>query len=148
MSDTLLLSDVFQHFRQTIFDKHRLDCVHFYTLPSLAWNMALRHTEAELDLVTDPTCYLMVENSMRRGIAVISKRHAQANNLYVEEGYDELQPTSYLTCLDSNNLYGYAQSQPLPIGDFRFLSTRNRQIRYKISKCHSARLLNRLHFGI
>jgi len=78
MSDTLLLSDVFQHFRQTIFDKHRLDCVHFYTLPSLAWNMALRHTEAELDLVTDPTCYLMVENSMRRGIAVISKRHAQA----------------------------------------------------------------------
>ena len=122
MSDVLLLSDVFQHFRQSVFDKHRLDCLHFYTLPSLAWNMALKHTEAELDLITDPDMYLMVENNMRGGIAVISKRHAQANNPYVEEGYDESQPTSYLTYLDSNNLYGYAQSQPLPLGDFRFLT--------------------------
>ena len=32
-SDVLLLSDVFQHFRQSVFDKHRLDCLHFYTLP-------------------------------------------------------------------------------------------------------------------
>ena len=128
MSDTLLLSDVFQNFRQAVFDKHRLDCLHFYTLPSLAWNMALKHTEAELDLITDPDMYLMVENNMRGGIAVISKRHAQANNPYVEEGYDESQPTSYLTYLDSNNLYGYAQSQPLPLGDFRF--------------CHNKKLRN------
>ena len=96
-SDVLLLSDVFQHFRQSVFDKHRLDCLHFYTLPSLAWNMALKHTEVELDLLTDPDMYLMVENNLRGGIAVISKRHAQANNPYVEEGYDESQPTSYLT---------------------------------------------------
>ena len=64
-SDVLLLCDVFQHFRQTVFNKHRLDCLHFYTLPSLAWNMALKHTEAELDLITDPDMYLMVENNMR-----------------------------------------------------------------------------------
>ena len=60
----------------------------------------------------------MIENSMRGGIAVISKRHALAN----VEGYDESQPTSYITYLDANNLYGYAQSEPLPVGDFRFLS--------------------------
>jgi len=58
---------------------------------------------------------------MRGGIAVISKRHAQTNNTYVE-GYDESQPTSYITYLDANNLYGYTQSEPLPVGDFRFLS--------------------------
>ena len=56
-SDVLLLSDVFQHFRQTVFDKRRLDCLHFFTLPSLARNMALKHTEAELDLITDPDMY-------------------------------------------------------------------------------------------
>ena len=84
--------------------------------------MTLKHTEVELDLVTNPDMYLMEENSMRGGIAVISKCHARANNLYVEEGYDESQPTSYLAYLDSNNLYGYAQSQPLPLGNFRFLS--------------------------
>jgi len=60
ISDVLLLGDVFQYFRQTVFDKHRLDCLYFYTLPSLTWNMALKHTEAELDLVTDPDMYLMV----------------------------------------------------------------------------------------
>ena len=37
MSDVLLFSDVFQHFRQTVFEKHRLDPLHYYTLPSLAW---------------------------------------------------------------------------------------------------------------
>jgi len=58
---------------------------------------------------------------MRGGIAVISKRHALANNPYVE-GFDESQPTSYITYLDANNLYGYAQSEPLPVDDFRFLS--------------------------
>ena len=63
----------------------------------------------------------MIENSMRGGIAVISKRHALANNPYVE-GYDESQPTSYITYLDANNLYGYSQSESLPVGDFRFLS--------------------------
>ena len=58
---------------------------------------------------------------MREGIAVISKHHALANNPYVER-YDESQPTSYITYLDANNLYGYAQSEPLPVGDFRLLS--------------------------
>ena len=121
LSDVLLLIDVFQHFRHTTFDAHRLDCLHFFTLPSLAWNAALKHTEAEIDLITDPDMYLMIENSMRGGIAVISKRHARANNPYVE-GYDESQPDSYITYLDANNLYGYAQSEPLPVGNFQFLS--------------------------
>ena len=77
--------------------------------------------QSQLDLITDPNIYLMIENSMRGGIAVISKRHALANNPYVD-GYDESQPTSYITYLDANNLYGYAQSEPLPVGDFWFLS--------------------------
>ena len=140
----------FSAFQTDACRKRRLDCLHFYTLPSLAWIMALKHTEAELDLVTDPDMYLMVENSIRGGIAVISKRHSRARNLYVEEGYDESQPTLCLTYLDSNNLNGWLRSKPtlsyrrLPV----FVTTRNRQIRYKISKCHSTRLLNRLHFGM
>jgi len=74
VSDVLLLSDVFQHFSHTTFDAHRLDCLHFFTLPSLAWYAVLKHTKAELNLITDPNIYLMIENSMRGGIAVISKR--------------------------------------------------------------------------
>ena len=121
LTDVLLLADVFEHFRQSVMHSHKLDCLHFITLPSLAWAMALKHTNAKLDLITDPDAYLMLENSMRGGIATISKRYASANNQYVE-GYNDSQPSRFITYLDANSLYATAQSQPLPIGNFRFLS--------------------------
>ena len=54
------------------------------------------------------------------GIATISTRHAVANNSYLTD-YDQQQPTSFITYLDANNLYGAAMVQPLPVGNFRFL---------------------------
>ena len=53
--DFLLLADVFQNFPEAVFREHKLNCLHFVTLPSLAWQMALKHTEAELQLITDPS---------------------------------------------------------------------------------------------
>jgi len=113
LSDVLLLADVFENFRTTILKEHNLDCLHFVTLPSLAWTSALKFTGVELDLITDPDAYLMIENNMRSGIATISHSHASANNPLVE-GYDPTKPTSYITYLDANNLYGDAMSNPLP----------------------------------
>ena len=55
-----------------------------------------------------------------RGIAIISKWYATANNPYVE-GFDLNLPTTYITYLDVNNLYGKAQSEPLPVSGFRVL---------------------------
>jgi len=113
LSHILLLADVFENFRNTIFEEHHLDPLHFITLPSLAWASALKYTHANLDLITEPNMYLMVKNNMRDGIATISHRHAQANNPLVE-GYDHSKPTSYITHLDANNLYGTAMTEPLP----------------------------------
>ena len=73
--DVLLLADVFASFRWNVLDKHGLDCLYFPTLPSLAFSMALKHTEAELDLICDPDMYLMLENSIRGGICTISNRY-------------------------------------------------------------------------
>jgi len=122
-SDVLLLTDVFENFRRTVLQNHGLDCLYYPTLPSLAWSMALKHTGIELDLITDPEAYLMLENSIRGGISTISNRYAQANNPYTIDGYDPEQPATYITYLDANNLYGVAQSQPLPVGDFQFLTS-------------------------
>ena len=121
MSDVLLLADVFEHFRHAVLQKHGLDCLYYPTLPSLAWSMALKHTQVELDLITDKDAYIMIENSIRGGIARISKRYARANNPLIE-GYDPSKPNTYITYLDANNLYGKAQSEPLPVGDFKFLT--------------------------
>jgi len=119
--DTLLLADIFENFRNSIMEGHQLDPLHFLTLPSLAWAMALKHTGTELRLITDANMYLMIESGMRGGIATISNRHAKANNPHVA-GYDQAQPTQYITYLDANNLYGAAQSEMLPVGGFKYLT--------------------------
>jgi len=103
-SNVLLLSDIFESFRQSVFVRHKLDCLHFPTLPSLVWAAALRHTDVELDLITDPDAYLLIENSIRGGMATISNRYSKANNPYLE-GYDESKPTTYITYLDANNYF-------------------------------------------
>jgi len=119
-SDVLLLADVMENFRHTIYSKHVLDCLHFINLPSFAWTRALKHTEAELDLITDPDSYLIVENSMRGGIATISHRHAVAN-IPLVEGHDPTKLHSWIQYLDANNLYGCSMSELLPVRQFRFL---------------------------
>ena len=37
--------------------------------------------------------------------------------------YDPKQPSSFIFYFDANNLYGLAQSQPLPIGAMNWLSS-------------------------
>ena len=51
---------------------------------------------------------------------MVSKRHARANNPAIE-GYDPERPNSHILYLDANNLYGWAMSQPLPTGGFRWV---------------------------
>ena len=36
--------------------------------------------------------------------------------------YDPTQPTSYIMEVDANNLYGWAMSQEMPNGDFKWIS--------------------------
>jgi len=120
MSDVLPLADVFEHFRHDVLRNHGLDCLHFPTLPSLAWSMALKHTKVELDLTEEEDMYLMVESGIRGEISTISNRYSKANNPHVE-GYDPQKPTTFITYLDANILYGASQSETSPVGDFRFL---------------------------
>ena len=50
---------------------------------------------------------------------MVSKCHAKANNPLVN-GYDPEKPSSHILYLDANNLFGWAMSQPLPTGAFRW----------------------------
>ena len=38
--------------------------------------------------------------------------------------YDRSKQTEYLQYLDANNLYGWAKSQPLPTGEFKWVNVR------------------------
>ena len=77
-------------------------------------------THVSLELITDIDMYHFVENNIRGGISMITTRYAQANFPTLPV-YDASNPHVHLIYLDANNLYGWAMSQPLPTGWFRFL---------------------------
>jgi len=99
---------------------HGLDCLHFSSLPSVTLQMALKITDVELDLITDPDMYLMFESGIRGGLSYVSQRHARANYPTLPD-YRPDEPTSYLAYWDCNSLYVTCQMYSLPVGNFHFL---------------------------
>ena len=87
-SDTLLLADIFENFRQSCLKNYELDPAHFVSLPGLAWQACLKNTNAELELLTDYDMLLMIEEGIRRGICHAVNRYAKANNIYMKD-YDK-----------------------------------------------------------
>ena len=77
-----------------------------------------------LKLLMDPDMLLIVERGIRGGITQSGHRWAAANNPYMGSKYEKSKPTKYLQYLDANNLYGWAMSQPLPTGEFRWVEFR------------------------
>ena len=60
-SDTSLLADVFENFRDNCTEKYELDPAHFLSAPGLAWKACLKKTKVELELLTDNDILLMFE---------------------------------------------------------------------------------------
>ena len=51
-SDALLLADVFESFKKTCFQYHKLDPCHYFPSPGLRWDAMLKMTNIELELMT------------------------------------------------------------------------------------------------
>ena len=121
-SDTLLLADVFENFRDMCIKEYELDPAHFVSLPELAWQACLKKTNIELELLTDYDMLLMVEKGIRGGICHSIHRYVKANNKYMQN-YNNNEEPSYIQYLDTNNLYGWAMSKKLPVNGFKWLDT-------------------------
>ena len=119
-TDVLLLADVFENFRKTCLQYYKLDPCHYFTSPGLSWDAMLKMTDIKLELMTDIDMFQFIEKGLRGGISYIANRYGKANNKYMKE-YDEKAPSKYIMYLDANNLYGWAMSQYLPTGGFRWM---------------------------
>ena len=119
-SDTLLLADVFENFRNKCLEIYELDPIYFVSVPGLAWQACLKKTGVKLELMTDCDMLLMIEKGIRGGICQATHRYAKANNKYMKN-CDKSIESSYIAYLDANNLYGWAMSQKLPINGFEWV---------------------------
>ena len=62
---------------------------------------------------------LMVEEGIKCGICHSIHRYAKANNKYMKN-YNNNEESSYIQCLEANNLYGWAMSKKLPVNGFKW----------------------------
>ena len=127
-TDVVLLANVYEAFRDTCLKHYKLDPAHFYTSPGLAWKACLKHTGIKLELLTDPDMLLMFEWGIRGGITQAVHKYASANNKYMVDRFDPKSESSYLQYLDTNNLYGWAMSQPLPTEGFKWVDVNPNEI--------------------
>ena len=56
-TDVLLLTDVFENFRDLCLEYYGLDPAHYFTLPNFAWDAMLLKTGVEIDPLTDQEMY-------------------------------------------------------------------------------------------
>ena len=111
---------MFENFKDMCIKVYELDPAHFVSLPELAWQVCLKKTNIELELLTDYDMLLIVEKGIRGGICHSIHRYAKAINKYMQN-YDNNEESSYIQYLDGNNLYGWAMSEKLPVNGFKWI---------------------------
>ena len=80
----------------------------------------LKMTDIKLEKISDIDKYLSIGKGLRGGISYIAKRYAKANNKYMND-YDPKKPSTFISYLDMNNLYGWAMSEYLLYERFKWL---------------------------
>ena len=130
-TDVLHLADVFENFRDICLKNYGLDPVYYYTAPGLAWDAMLKITGVNLELLSDVDMLLMVEKGIRGGISIISNRYGKANNKYMKD-FNHKELSKFLMYIDANNLYGWAMSQKLPTGGFKWMTDKEINNLFKV----------------
>ena len=131
LADCLLLCDVFENFRSNCLQQYNIDPCYYFSAPHFTFDAFLRHSSLSLELLSDINQYRFIIKGIRGGMSMVSKRHAVANNKYVE-GYNSLKSSSFILYLDANNLYGRAMQEYLPWKNFEWMSPH--QLNYEFIK--------------
>ena len=116
--DVLILA-VFEKFIATRLKCYGLDPYHYFSSPGLSWDAMLKMTGIKSEKISDIDKYLFIEKGLSGQISYISKRYAKANNKYMND-YDPKIPSTFISNLDMNNLYGSAMSEYLPHEGFKY----------------------------
>ena len=127
--DICLQSDIFNVFRNTIWNKFEIDCSKYITSCSLSLDLMIKYAKVKIQLFKDITMFDYVDSSILGGLCIASQNIA-----------DNDDEKSTISSCDVCSLYPYIMSLKLPISNYKFVSKFNK-LRYGQNKNHSC-LLN------
>ena len=84
-SDTLLVADVIENFRNKCIEICEVDSAHFLSAPGLAQQACLKKAGVKLELLTDIDMLLVVEKGIRGRTCHAIHRYAKANKKYMKK---------------------------------------------------------------
>ena len=111
--DICLQSDMFNFFRNTIWDKFEIDCSKYITSCSLSLDLMLKYTGVKIELIRDISIFDYVNSSILGGICIASQN--------IENDKDGI-----ISSCDIASLYPYIMTKKLPIGNYKFIKYFNR----------------------
>ena len=142
----VFLVDVFEKFIDTHLKYYGLDPCNYFSCPGLSWDAMLKMTDIKLEKTSDIDKYLFIEERLRGGNSYIAKRYSKANEKYLND-YDPKKPSTLISYLDMNHLYGWAMSEYLPYGGFKWLKNIDKFDIMSMSECNSIeKKSNRIFF--
>ena len=113
--DICLQTNIFNIFRNTIWDKFEIDCAKYITSCSLSLDLMLKYTRVKIRLFKDITMFDYVDASILGGLCIASQNIADDDN-----------DKSTISSCDICSLYPYVMSQKLPISNYKFVSNFNK----------------------
>lgn len=123
--DVTLLFDCMESVRDASIEHFKLDCITFVSLPSYTFTAFLKWFGHPLELITDPTIYELIQNSIRGGIVYGTKHFIQANNPFTRDWKPE-EETSYLQFFDICSLYSNVMTRfPFPVNNFQLINDKS-----------------------
>ena len=111
--DICLQADIFNVFRNTIWDKFEIDCSKYIASCSLSLDLMLKYTGVKIELIRDISIFDYVKSSILGGVCIASQNIADDKN-------------GVISSCDIASLYPYIMAQKLPIGNYRFIKHFNR----------------------
>ena len=111
--DICLQADIFNVFRNTIWNKFEIDCSKYITSCSLNLDLMLKHTEVKIELIRDISIFDFVNSSILAGICIASQNIADDKD-------------GIISSCDIVSLYPYVMTKKLPIGNYKFVKYFNR----------------------
>ena len=111
--DICLQADIFNVFRNTIWDKFENDCSKYITSCSLSLDLIIKYTGVKIELIRDISIFDFVNSSILGGICIASQN--------IENDKDGV-----ISSCDIARLYPYIMTKKLPIGNYKFIKNFNR----------------------